>query len=469
MSAPSILVRRAEVDGALVDVTCVEALVTDVRPAGGRGADADVVLDAAGGALVPGLHDHHIHLFALAAARASLSAGPTEAPDPGAFDRLLRRADRSAPPSAWVRVVGYHEDHAGSLDRDRLDSLAPARPVRVQHATGAMWVLNTAALDGVGIDRLEHYGIERDPSGRATGRLYGFDSILRARVPRVPLDLQSIGSELAGYGVTSVTDLTPTTDPDGLEYLAGQVLTPGYPLHITVTGGLELPDSATPDLPRGPVKLVVREHDPPAIDTIVDAIRRAHARGRSVAIHCASRVAVVLSVAAWEQASVRPGDRVEHGSVIPAELIGRLAELQLVVVTQPTFVLDRGDRYLRHVPPDEHADLWRCGSLLRRGVGVAAGTDAPYGDPDPWRAIEAATRRTTATGQPLGPDERIDPSVALAMFQTAADDPAGPCRRIAIGAPARLCLLDRPLHDALRDPTSDLVRATITRAGILER
>jgi predicted amidohydrolase YtcJ len=469
MSAPSVLVRCAEVDGALVDVTCSEGLITELRPAGGRGTGAEVVVDAAGGALLPGLHDHHIHLFALAAARASLPAGPTEASDPGAFDHLVRRADRSAGPGAWLRIVGYHEAHAGRLDRDRLDALAPAHPVRVQHATGAMWVLNTAALDHVRIDELEHQGIDRDPAGRATGRLYGFDAVLRARVPRVPLDLQSIGSELAGYGVTSVTDLTPTTDPEEVEHLAGQVLTPWYPLHVTVTGGLELPDSVAPELPRGPVKLVVGDHDLPEIDTIVDAIRTAHARRRSIAIHCASRVAVVLSVAAWEQASVRPGDRVEHGAVIPVELVGRLAELQLVVVTQPNFVLDRGDRYLRDVPPDEHADLWRCGSLQRSGVGVAAGTDAPYGDPDPWRAIAAATRRTTATGQSLGPAERIEPRVALAMFQTAADDPAGPRRRVTLGAPARLCLLDRPLDEALKEPRSDLVRATITDAGVLER
>ena len=33
---------------------------------------------AAGGALLPGLHDHHLHLFALAAADASLRCGPPE-------------------------------------------------------------------------------------------------------------------------------------------------------------------------------------------------------------------------------------------------------------------------------------------------------------------------------------------------------------------------------------------------------
>ena len=65
----SVRFRRAEVDGAIVDVRCAGGCVTDVAPSVPA---ADVVVDADGGALLPGLHDHHIHLFALAAARTSI-------------------------------------------------------------------------------------------------------------------------------------------------------------------------------------------------------------------------------------------------------------------------------------------------------------------------------------------------------------------------------------------------------------
>jgi predicted amidohydrolase YtcJ len=462
---PTIFLRRAEVNGALVDVVCGDGTITAVSPSPARATGADIELDADGGALLPGLHDHHIHLLALAAARASLSAASPAVTTPAAFDRLLQ----SASGDDWLRVVGYHESHAGTLDRDRLDQLVPSRPTRVQHASGALWILNSAALDRTSLEPLQLDGVERDQHGRATGRLYGLDDLLRERTPPTPLDLPSIGRQLAGYGVTSVTDLTPTLDPAAVELLTRHVTGPDFPLEVTITGGLELPATAGAALTRGPVKLLVADHDLPDIRDLARDIQRAHEHGRAVALHCVSRTALVIALAAWDEASVLPGDRVEHGAEIPIELLPRLAELELIVVTQPSFVIDRGDRYQRDVPAAEHGDLWRCGTLLAAGVPVAAGTDAPFGHPDPWRAIAAAAQRTTAAGSPLGPVERIAPRRALAMFHTSADDPAGAKRRVTPGQPARLCLLDRPLGQALHYPTSAAVRATITPDRVTER
>jgi predicted amidohydrolase YtcJ len=464
---PSINVRRAEVDGALVDVSCANGVITDVAAHRSGRLGADVDIDADGGALLPGLHDHHIHLLALAAARRSLSVAPPSVTDPAGFDRLLHNVQRDT--EEWLRVVGYHESNAGPLDRDRLDSLVPSRPVRVQHASGAMWVLNSAALDAAHLEHAHVEGIERDEFGRATGRLYGLDDFLRDRIPATTLDLVGVGRELAGYGVTGVTDLTPTTNPGEVELLARSVARPDFPLNVTITGALDLPASAAPELPRGPVKLLVADHDLPDVRELARDIHRAHQQGRNVALHCASRIALVIALAAWDEASVMPGDRIEHGAEIPIELLPHLAELELTVVTQPSFVVDRGDRYLQDVPPEERADLWRCGSLVSAGVAVAAGTDAPFGHPDPWRAIAAAAERTTAAGMPLGPAERIAPRHALSLFQTSPHDPAGATRRVAPGQPARLCLLDRPLHEVLRAPTSAAVRATITQDHVTER
>ena len=59
--------------------------VADVRVTGGRIAECapglrpfpgEDDLDAAGAALLPGLHDHHINLRAVAAAHSSVQAGP---------------------------------------------------------------------------------------------------------------------------------------------------------------------------------------------------------------------------------------------------------------------------------------------------------------------------------------------------------------------------------------------------------
>lgn len=93
-------------------------------------------------------------------------------------------------------------------------------------------------------------------------------------------------------------------------------------------------------------------------------------------------------------------------------------------------------------------------------LGVAGSTDAPFGPDDPWVAIAAAIDRRTPDGSVLGADERVPPRRALDLFLGRPDHPAGPPRRLEPGAPADLCLLDRPLADALAEPSSRHVRAT---------
>ncbi|HEX6568080.1 MAG TPA: hypothetical protein VF015_02915, partial [Acidimicrobiales bacterium] len=108
---PDVLFRNVDVDGALVDVRVAGAAVAEVgrslRPGGARVVDGD------GGALVPGLHDHHIHLLATAAARASVAVGPPVVRDHRGLAAALRRADRAGKPGGWLRAVGYHESVAG--------------------------------------------------------------------------------------------------------------------------------------------------------------------------------------------------------------------------------------------------------------------------------------------------------------------------------------------------------------------
>jgi predicted amidohydrolase YtcJ len=163
-----------------------------------------------------------------------------------------------------------------------------------------------------------------------------------------------------------------------------------------------------------------------------------------VAVHCVTRLQLVATAAALAEAGPRAGDRIEHAGVVPPELRPELCRLGVTVVTQPNFVSERGDAYLREVDTDDVALLYPCASLQAAGIAVAAGTDAPFGDPDPWAAMRAAVHRRTPAGAVLGDDERIDAQAALDLFLGHPDRP-GTRRRIARGAPADLCVLDRPL------------------------
>jgi predicted amidohydrolase YtcJ len=458
-----LVLRDVVVDGLPVDVQVRGGVIAAIGTGlVARAGDEEVA--GRGGALIPGLHDHHIHLLALAAAARSPFVGPPAVGDAAGLAAALGRAASEAGPGEWVRAIGYHESVAGALDRWRLDAIVADRPVRVQHRSGAAWVLNTIGLELVGADGAVE-GVEVGDGGAPTGRLVGLDGWLRDRLPAPPPpDLAAVGRRLARYGVTGVTDATPVASVDDLAPLAAGEL----PQRVTVTGGPRLAEAGMPSpLARGPVKLMVADHALPALDDLAGWMRRAHDAGRPVAVHCVTRVGLALALAAWEDAGARAGDRIEHGSVVPPDLRAVVAERGLAVVTQPNFVRERGDRYLVDVEADDRPYLYPCRTLLDAGIPVGGGTDAPFGHPDPWRAIAAAIDRRTSGGATLGPAEAVPPARALALFLTSAGAPGGAPRRLAVGAPADLCLLDAPLGEALAGPSAGHVAATVIGGAVV--
>lgn len=433
--------------------------VEDVRTRGGLIVEVGVDLAAAGerivegGYLLPGLHDHHLHLLATAAAAGAAPCGPPEVREVHELVAALRDAASGRPAGAWLRGIGYHESVAGMLSREVIDTWVPDRPVRIQHRSGALWMVNSAGLAALHVDEgAVPAGVERDAQGRPTGRLWRVDPWVRERLgPRQGPDLAGLGRRLAGWGVTGVTDATPDLDDGTLGLLVAAVASGALPQRVHLLGIDRLPD----DLPGpvrdrvtlGPRKLVLSDHDLPDLPDLIARlrdIRGTQPDGRAIAVHCVTRAALVLLCAALEEIGAAPGDRIEHASVVPADLLPTLRRLGVAVVTQPGLVAARGDDYLREVDPDDVPGLYRHASLLSSGIPVGLSTDAPYTEPDPWGAVTAAVERVTPWGRTLGPSERVTRRQALDGFLTPAADPGGRPRRLARGQPADLCLLEAP-------------------------
>ena len=415
---------------------------------------ADEIVDGGGGALIAGLHDHHVHLRSWAAALGSVPLGPPAVSSATELAGALRRA-AAARPGAWIRGVGYHESVAGLPDAATLDAIVADAPVRIEHRSGAMWLLNSAALARLDAARALGPEIERDPAGRPTGRVMRGDRWLAAAAREAPPELGPVGRKAAALGVTAFTDADPDRDGTAVAHLATAVASGAIPQRVHAMGqvGLTLPPH--PRLTLGPVKILLDDDDAADVDGLTERIRGAHRSGRGVAIHCVTRLQLVASLVARAAAGTAPpppGDRIEHGAVIPEELIPECRRLGLTIVTQPAFVAERGDAYSRDVDPDDLSSLYRCRSLLEDGVAVLLSTDAPYSEPDPWAAVRAASDRRTPSGSVLGPGERIDRQRALGLLTSAAE--------LRVGAPADLCLLAEPLEVALGRSTSPHVQAT---------
>ncbi len=443
-----LLLRHVRGDhGRVVDVRTRDALIVEV------GVDLPVAGEriVEGGYLLPGLHDHHLHLLATAAAASAVPCGPPDIREVHELVAVLRDAAAGRPAGEWLRGVGYHESVAGMLSREVIDTWVPDRPVRIQHRSGALWMVNSAGLAALRVaEGTVPDGVERDAQERPTGRLWRVDPWLRARLgPQPGPDLAPLGRRLAGGGVTGVTDATPDLDDRALGMLIAAVASGELPQRVHLLGVDRLPEDL-PELVRdritvGPRKVVLPDHDLPALDELIARLRdlrAARPEGRPVAVHCVTRTALVLLCAALDEVGAVPGDRIEHASVVPADLLPTLRRLGVTVVTQPGLVATRGDDYLREVDPDDVWGLYRHASLVRNGIPVGLSTDAPYTDPDPWRAVDAAVERVTPSGRTLGPSERVTRQQAIDGFTTRAAAPGGEPRRIAAGHPADLCLLD---------------------------
>lgn len=460
MSA-SLTLRNVEVAGvAGLDVRLEHGCIADIGRRLRRSGDD---LDGAGGALIPGLVDHHIHLLALAARRSSVDLADAE--DPLETATRLRDAVSARLPGEWVRAVGYHEGTADLLDAAALDAVAPHHPLRVQHRTGALWVLNSAALSrALGADPPPPC-VDLDAAGRPTGRIWRGDAWLADRLGRAPPPLAPVGRALAACGITAATDASATTDAEAAAVLTRAHAAGELPQKLMVMSAGEL--SPPPGVALGPVKILLDDDALPDLDAMIAHIGRARTWRRAVAVHCVTAAELALALAAFETAGSAPGDRIEHGSIIPAQAVAAIRSLGLTVVTQPGLVSTRGDRYLAEVPPGELADLYRLRSLVEAGVPLAASSDAPYGEPDPWDAVAASVARRTRTGRTLGPAEALPARRSLELWLGDPADPGGAARRVRVGAPADLCLLDRPLDQALAAPRARHVAATFIAGAMV--
>lgn len=452
-----MLIRRAELEGRIVDLRIAAGGIAEIGEL--LPLVNETVVDAAGGALLPGLRDHHLHLYALAAARASVACGPPAVHDAAALAQALCAADTSLPPGEWLRGVAYHESVAGDIDRHWFDAVVPQRPARLQHRSGRLWLLNSAALAQV----------EQGPSdpleriaGRATGRLYDGDVWLRARLGGRRPALGAVSRRLASRGVVGLTDTSHDNGIDAWEALATAQHSGELLQDLCVMGDASLdPLGDRVGIRRGARKFHLHEHALPEFDALCADIRRSHAAQRPVAFHCVTRTDLAYTLAALAETGSLDGDRIEHASVTPPELLAQIRDLGLRVVTQPGFIAERGDIYRREVEPDDQPWLYRLRGFLDAGVPLAGSSDAPYGDADPWKAMDAAVRRRTADGHVLGVAEALMPEQALALFTAPLSAPGMAAPVLAVGAVADLCLLTQSWAQTRADLAGVRVRLTL--------
>ncbi|WAL99683.1 amidohydrolase [Streptomyces sp. Je 1-369] len=201
-------------DGLAVRAGVIETVGTREDVLRRRGPDTRV-RDVAGGTVLPGLHDLHVHpIYAgVRERRCKIPQGS----DLTATLRIVTEHASRAAPGAWI-LGGQWDAYAlgGTPERTMLDAVAPGHPVLLEDTSGHSSWANSAALRiaGIGPGTPDPPGgiFERDATGRPTGiqRETAAD-LLAASAPKpdddeVEAALEWALGEMLSYGITSFTE-----------------------------------------------------------------------------------------------------------------------------------------------------------------------------------------------------------------------------------------------------------------------
>jgi predicted amidohydrolase YtcJ len=150
-----------------------------------------------------------------------------------------------------------------------------------------------------------------------------------------------------------------------------------------------------------------------ADDEILERMRSADAAGFQVCIHAIGDAAVERCVALYEALlAERPRrdhrHRIEHASLVPPDLLPRIARLGLCVSTQPLFLHSEKAWLGRRLGPERSRFVYPLRALVDAGIVVGGASDAPVESTDVLDAIACCVdREGFETGQALTPLEAL--------------------------------------------------------------
>jgi predicted amidohydrolase YtcJ len=491
----------------------------DVTDAAAPGAH---VVDAGDAAVVPGLHDFHIHLVGLARARRAIALD--DAPDGAEVVARLAAAPQTGATDAWLTGRGWSERQMAGVDPGALAAAAGERlAFLTSHDGHSAWASPRARrLAGLSAATDDPPGgrLERDASGEPTGilRETAMDLVAplvtRAQGAALRSDLDATLGDLAGLGLTGATEAGDYIDANGIgadaafgdsfstltdlgDRLDGRLrMTLGIPADAMAAAAASGRRTGAPLEGRRTLRFGwAKEYSDGALGSgtaalfeprtcgtpdagilrvSADELDALFAAGRSaeiaLAVHAIGDRAAAAVLDAVERAPTRPAeapnDRMEHAQLLRPHEVDRFARLGVTASIQPIHAA--ADRDLVESCWDGRQDgayAWRA--LRAAGVHLAAGSDAPVESVNPWLGIFAAVHRR------LPSDARNDwrPAQSLTVVEALSAYTLGPARALGVadeghlrpGARADLAVLNVDLRTLLAaDERLAEIRAEVT-------
>ena len=422
------------------------------------------VIDARGGAVVPGFNDAHAHLISggLSLDQVNLS----EAKTIDDIKETIRLWSAAHPERAWITGRGwYYQPFNGAMPtRQMLDALVPDRPAYLIAYDGHTGWANTAALKAAGITRGTRNPaggiIVKDPrTGEPGGALKETAMALMSKVTPQPTEedrlaaIRAAMEEAHRLGITSVQDAGGNAgDLDLYDRLRRR-----SDLTLRVYQALRADGSLTaaaldeldkvreryaddPMLKTGAIKLVadgvIESHTAAMLEPYANRPGKGDARftpqqlnhvvgmldgrGWQVMTHAIGDAAVRMTLDAYEAAmKMHPAPargrrhRIEHIETIDPADVPRFGTLGVVAAFQPVHATPSptpGDVWSTNIGDARASRGWLWASIARARGPLAFGSDWPVMTLNPLEGLHVAVNRTTVDGLPKGgwiPGERL--------------------------------------------------------------
>lgn len=415
-------------------------------------------VDLGGRLMLPGFCDSHMHLLSYGYGLEKVALGGAAGiPE---LVELGRRALARHPERPWLQGRGWNEerwaDRTMPTRRD-LDRISTEVPVSFTRWCSHMTVVNSKALERMGVDRdtpdPEGGSIQRDAAGRPTGLLVDAaqELVYRAIPPLTGEDIRRMlirgGEDALRCGITSVhsDDLEAVTEREhGLVLDAYRELALDGRLPLRVYEQCRLPriellrsfldqghtmGEGAGRFRIGPLKLLcdgglsdrtallTRPYAdrPDTCGTAVytqealnELVETAHAAGMASALHSIGDGSMDMCLEAIERAMERfprPDMRhsIIHCQITRPDQLRRLRDRKIVAHIQPVFI-DYDHTFVRdRVGEERERTSYNWRTMADLGVHYACGSDCPVEPFGVMRGIYCAvTRRGTAGGPPGG-------------------------------------------------------------------
>lgn len=465
--------------------------IIGIEPEDGSPVDG-LAVDGAGGTVLPGFVDAHVHLTL--AARAMGQVDLVRCRDRADFERRLAAAAETLPPDgpdSWLVAHGWLEtDWGGELPDASWLVECGDRPVVCHKHDHHSVLVNEVVLGLLGDADCPPGGtIVRDAGGRPTGLLLESAAwhLVNPIVPTPSIAVRrstmiAATRHLASLGITHVGSMEYAEDVievlDGIRDdlavgVAVTMLDRELPIDSTLArlealdrdhrvrligckafldGTLGsrtaamLADYADRPGERGMlVELAERGQLMDWIEFVVN-------RGWSPSMHAIGDAAARLALDACDHAErvardgglPEPRLRVEHCQTVDPADVPRFAPANRHASMQPTHMLDDGITVERSLGPARFDAFFPFRAIHDAGGTLSFGSDWPIETPDPIEGIRVAVTGKDRSGRMVPGQRTVDVETAIQAYTTNAREMLGlPAVGIEVGAPADLVVLDR--------------------------